>query len=232
MGDWLTLASEGRLMVEAMSLMGYDAMGIGWYDLFKGLEVAQERAQEAAFPFLAANLIDPESGEPLFEPFTIVERGGLRIGIIGLTHPDTARIPQLQGQVAAADPFSTARKYVAKLRDQVDVLIVLSYMGIEMDQQLAQKVPGIQIIVGGRSRKLMRNPVRVGNTLIVQQGYDGEWMGRLEVGFDREGVPRYVEERILTLGPDYSDNRALRELITSYIARYPEPTPTAMIIMK
>ena len=67
-GQWLGLQSEGKVVVEAMNLMGYDAMNVGQTELSKGLEVLQTRAKEAAFPFVSSNLVWQESGEPIFQP--------------------------------------------------------------------------------------------------------------------------------------------------------------------
>lgn len=224
-GQWLSVQSNGQVMVEAMNLMGYDALTLGQMDLSLGLETLRKLQAEAQFPFLSANLVSPSDLKPLFQPYIVLERQGARIGIIGLTEPQAGQVPGISEQVIVLDPVETARRYVGELREQVDLLIVLSHLGLEEDKALAQVVSGIDIIVGGRSRQLMRQPEEVGNTLIVQQGYLGEWMGRLKASFDAEGVPTDYSADIITLGPEYADDPQMVEIVQKWAVLYPSPTP-------
>lgn len=224
-GGWVAMKSEGRVILEAMNAMGYDAMALGRMDVAIGLEALNERAGEATFPFLSANLVGKEDKRPLFEPYTILERQGAKIGIIGLSEPQAVQAPGVPDKATVLPPVETGIKYVAELRDQVDILIVLSHAGLEEDKALAVAAPGIDVIIGGLTRKLMRVPERVGNTLIVQQGYKGEWMGRLVATFDAQGVPGDVSEDVITLGPDYADDPEMVALVDKWNKLHPSPTP-------
>jgi len=83
--------------------------------------------------------------------------------------------------------------------------------------------PEIQIIVGGKSRRVLSAPEIVGNTLIVQAGYDGEWLGRLDVTFDGQRRPVDPRVEIITLGPEIASEPALDALVDSYKQRFPTP---------
>jgi 2',3'-cyclic-nucleotide 2'-phosphodiesterase (5'-nucleotidase family) len=222
-GGWVALKSKGRVIVEAMDAMGYDALTIGRMDMALGLEDVQERAKEAGFPFLSANIVDVE-GEPLFAPYTILERGGRRIGILGLSEENANLAPGMTGLVEVLDYSEATARYVSELRGQVDLLIVLSHLGLEEDKLLAGEVSGIDIIIGGNTRKLMPVPERVGDTLIIQQGYLGEWMGKLTASYDGAGQLVAHGAQIITLGPEYADDPLVAELVDTWRARYPTPT--------
>ncbi len=224
-GQWLSVQTDGRVMVEAMNLMGYDALTLGQMDLALGLDVLKERQAEAKFPFLSANLVSSSDLKPLFQPYVILERQGARIGIIGLSEPQAAQAPGISDVAIVLPPVEAARQYVGELRDQVDILIVLSHLGLEEDKTLAQVVSGIDIIVGGKTRQLMRQPEEVGHTLIVQQGYRGEWIGRLKASFAADGLPEDYSEDIITLGPEYADDPEMAELVRKWAVLYPSPTP-------
>lgn len=228
MGEWLSLASEGRVLAEVMSAMGYDAMAIGRMDLLKGLEIAQARAQETTFPLLSANLVSKSTQRPLFDPYAIIIKNGARIGIIGLTDEDSLAMPGLAEVAMVLDPQETARQLVPQVREHVDAIIILSRLGLDRDKALAQSVPGIQIIVGGKSRQLMREPERVANTLIVQQGYDGEWIGYLTASFDNQGTPSGVKMESIKLISDYPDDPQIVNIMRRFSAQYPAPTPSPM----
>ncbi len=227
-GRPLSLRSQGRVLVEAMNAMGYDAMVASYSELGYGLEVFLARQADAAFPFLSANLVDSER-EPIATPYITLDRAGGRIGIIGLSEPNPIQLSDSNNTLTPLDPIEAARQYVVELRPQVDVLIVLSHLGLDLDANLAREVPGIDIIVGGRSRKLMQVPERVGDTFIVQQGYQGQWVGRLTVAFDEQWQVVNVTEELITLGQDFADDREMAALMVEWATRYPAPPPSLPI---
>ncbi len=221
MGRPLALASEGRLLVEAMNEMGYDALAVGPGELAKGVDVLLERAAEAEFAVLSANLVWSETGEPLVEPYTLWERQGLRVAVIGATFREAlSGLEGLWPGVELLDPVERVAHYVGELRPQADVVIVLSHLGIHEDKALAQAVEGIDIIIGGRSRQLTRAPEMVGSTAITHAGFDGQWLVRLDIdGYVHAlGAPGYG---IMNMPPNVPDDPAMVELIEWYERRYP-----------
>ncbi len=216
MGADLASQSEGRLFVEAMNLMEYDALGVGPLELAKGIEVLQQRAAEASFAILSCNLVWSQGQAPVLEPFTIVEREGLRLAIIGVTHEEALQgIERFSPGVIVLDPVDQVASVLAEVRPQVDLVIVLSQLGLADDQALAQAVEGIDVIVGGRSRQALRQPLIVNGTIIIQAGYDGELLGRLELGGYRHAseLSRY---ELLPLGPHIADDPAMAQLVERY----------------
>ncbi|MBC7235184.1 MAG: metallophosphatase [Chloroflexi bacterium] len=224
-GQWIALQSQGK----AMNAMGYDAMTVGYLDLTGGIDTLKQRAEEADFPILSCNLADADE-RSILPPYTILERDGLRFGIIGVTEPDAAReLAKRNIAIQVLEPLETVRRYLAEVKGRVDLVIVLSHLGLDQDKALAQAVPGIDVIVGGRSRTLMRQPERVGQTVIVQMGYDGEWLGRLDLTFRKaaEPVVKSAQLEILFMRPEVPDAPDLAELVADYKQRFPEPTPKA-----
>ncbi len=226
-GQRLADETEGQIIVEAMNAMGYDAMAVGELDLSRGIEVLLQRASEAQFPLLSCNIIWSQSGEPVFVPFAVVERDGTRFGIVGVSELETMPVLEAGGAVEVTDPVVAVQKYVAEVRGESDAVIVLSHLGLEGDQELARTVEGIDVIVGGRSRNLLSAPVMIGPTVIVQAGYDGEWLGRLDVHFGGQGQATDPRVTITTLGPEVADEPALAALVASYLQRFPAPTPAS-----
>ncbi|MHB0857865.1 MAG: bifunctional metallophosphatase/5'-nucleotidase [Anaerolineae bacterium] len=226
-GETIAMQSEGRVIVQSMNAMGYDAMTLGRYDLAMGVDILKAREAEAEFPFLSANLVNATDQQPLVQPYVIVERQGKRLGIIGMSEPEIGQLPGIGSTLAVLDPIETTARYVQELLDQVDAVIVLSHLGLEADMALAEAVPGIDLIVGGNTRRLMKAPERVGDTLIVQQGYLGEWMGRLTVRYDAEGKEIESSEELIALTEEIADDPTLAQLVEGWLAEYPTPTPEA-----
>jgi 2',3'-cyclic-nucleotide 2'-phosphodiesterase (5'-nucleotidase family) len=221
-GEMLAFQTQGRIVAESMSAMGYDAMTVGLMDLIRGSDVLLSRAAESSFPFLSCNIIYEEDGRLLLPPYAVIERGGLHFGIIGVSEEDVLSAPtEAVAGLDVVDPVEAVRGYVAELRPQVDVLIVLSHLGLPEDRALAEAVPGIDVIIGGRSRRFLGEPQWANGVPIVQMGYDGEWLGRLDVALNPDGHVRAAQLRPISLGPEVADDPDVADVLRRYIAAPP-----------
>ncbi len=183
--------TRGGAVIGLMNRAGYDAMTVGNHDFDFGYFNLHQLAREADFPFLSANIFLPESDQPpdFILPYLIREYDGLKVGIIGVSTPETAVITAAGnvGRIVFGDPADSIRPYGRLLRREgVDLLIVLSHLGLEEDRKLAAAVPDIDLIVGGHSHDLLLHPEKAGPrpTLIVQAGSYGRFAGRLDLEVD------------------------------------------------
>ena len=201
--------SRGRIPIAAMNLMGYVAMTLGQAELQAGSAVLRERAADARFPFLGANL-PPDL--PI-KPYVLVTVGGREIAILGLTNAETPLIPAVGGSIAVGDPLEAARQYIPALRQRAAIVIVLSNLGKEMDQRLAREVPGITAIIGGHDREFLQPPLQVGRVVIAQAGFNGEGLGLLKLDIDSSGSITASTGEIRYLQSEIPDDPAMRSLI-------------------
>lgn len=176
--NWANLF-QGASVIELMNAMGFDAMVVGNHEFDFGQEVLQKRIAEADFPMLGANV----QGFPALKPFLIKEVGGIKVAIIGIITPQTSESthPRNVAGLAFASAAATVRKYLAKLKPRVDLVLVLSHQGYQADRVLAQEVPGIDVIVGGHSHTKLVEPVRVNDTIIVQDYEHARMLGVLNL---------------------------------------------------
>jgi 2',3'-cyclic-nucleotide 2'-phosphodiesterase (5'-nucleotidase family) len=198
-----------------MNLLAYDAMAIGDQDLVLGPDVLQQRIADATFPILSANVRLAQEDRLLTKPYTVLPFGDHKVGIIGLTW-DQAPVSPDQFTLLKAD--DVLAQYALELAEQADIIVVLSTMGFEEDQRLSTAVPGIDLILGGRSRIPMpeswRNPET--GTLVVQAGAQGEWLGRRILHLDSAGVVVKYEDELLYLTDDYPDDPEMRTFLDNY----------------
>ena len=129
-------------------------------------------------PILCANL-HRKDGSLLFPESMVVTVGSIRVGIFGLMVPIVTE--RMASRAVSAyiwdQPVPTAQRVVAELRPKVDLLIALTHIGYGRDRELAQAVPGIDIILGGHSHTVLNEPVRVNDTEIRQGGSHGRYAG-------------------------------------------------------
>jgi 2',3'-cyclic-nucleotide 2'-phosphodiesterase (5'-nucleotidase family) len=183
----IKMATEkAKLIIDSLSLMGYDALAIGDDDLSLGKEFLLEMPRRAKFPFLSSNVIDESSGKPLFQTHVIKKTEGLRIGIFSLLAPETFSNPSdpRKKGLTFLSPKETAQAMVKELQPKTDLIILVSHLGYPKDVELAQTVPGIHFIVGGHTGVNLPYPPIIKNSLIVQMAPKGLYGGRLDLTFN------------------------------------------------
>jgi 5'-nucleotidase/UDP-sugar diphosphatase len=188
-GTFISNANKGEAVTRAMSLMRYDALAVGNHDFDWGQDVLAQRARDAAFPFLAANVIETRTGRspPYLRPFEVKDLGITRVGIIGLTNPGSATIVKatsvagLQFQPAA----EAVRSLLPEVQKQADIVVVVAHIGAADAAQLARDVPGIDVIVAAHDHLPLQTARLEGRTTIVDAGAYTQYLGRLEIIVDR-----------------------------------------------
>ena len=190
---------KGQLAAEMMNKLGYDGMTVGNHEFDDGPEVLASFMSAVNFPILMSNA--DVSAEPLLADklakSTVIERGGEKIGLIGLTPQDTDELASPGDNVTFSDPVAAVQGEVDALTAMgVNKIIVLSHSSYLVDQQVAAATTGVDVIVGGHSNTLLSNtneraegpyPTMVGDTAIVQAYAYGKYLGELNVTFDDAG---------------------------------------------
>jgi len=201
---------KGALAAEMMNKLGYDAMTVGNHEFDDGPEVLRGFMDTINFPILMSNA--DVSGEAMLADklakSTVIERGGEKLGLIGLTPQDTDDLASPGPNVIFTDPVGAVQGEVDKLTAAgVNKIIVLSHSGLNVDKRVAAETTGVDVIVGGHDNSLLSNtnerakgpyPVMVGNTAIVQAYAYGKYLGELNVTFDDAGnITEAVGEPVL-----------------------------------
>ncbi len=199
--------------------LNYEAVAIGNHEFDKGQQVLADFIKQAKFPMLSAN-IEVASDSPLsglIQPWIIHQVKGQKIGIFGLTTEATAVLSSPGDGIVFTDKVEAAKKAVAALEKQgVNKIIALTHLGFSNDQELARKVDGIDIIIGGHSHTPLGNmpgatlPYPVvektpnGETVLLVTDWEwGKYLGDLQVRFDSlghfknwQGSPHAVDDSI------------------------------------
>jgi len=221
-GDrFLGQQTQGKGVVEAMNLMGYDAMALGGGDMGLGLDTLRQRMAEAEFPFLSANIVLSGTETLFTEPYIIKEMGDHRVAIIGLTEPGAA--DAVRGAVTVLNPIETARRYVAEVSAQASTIIVLSHIGMQGNMKLAEEVEGIDLVVSGAGQMSVDQAVQneTTGTLIVQvevpsPGHAGRRIGVARLQVDSRGEVTSHQWTVVPLTLDFADDPEMRALLGTY----------------
>lgn len=188
-GTGVALKTNGEAIVKAQNHLGVDVM-VGHWEFTYGKERVKELIEMLDAKFISQNVVGDDSfsdefEELIFEPYTIEERGGAKIGIIGQSFPftSTANPKEFTQGWSFGLRLETLQEYVNELRDEhkVDCVVVLSHDGFSVDQEVARKVHGIDFILSGHTHDPSPKPIVVNGTAIVIAGSHGKYIGRLDV---------------------------------------------------
>ncbi len=189
-------------IVDVMNELGYDAMTVGNHEFDNGRVALVEIANRAKFPILSANLVDNGQGEKInAKPYVIKDVKGFKVGILGLTTPESFSMLTKEDaeQIRFLSVEDTAKAQISQMKKEgAELVVVLSHLGFESDKKLAKSVEGIDVIVGGHSHTEIMEPVKVGNTYIVQAGTQGDNLGKIDLKI------AHAKNRAKILGTRYS----------------------------
>ena len=180
--------AQGGALIEMMNLIGYEGQTPGNHDFDISYANYLKLKAIAQFPIFSANLVDEKSGLPLTgKEYFIVEKNGLKIGLFGLMSKEFYNLVSVNSTkgIKLLPPVETAKRMIALLGPQTDLLIAVSHQGVEDDSVLAAETKGIDVIVGGHSHTRLRNPKYVNNVIIVQAGSNAENLGILDLTADK-----------------------------------------------
>ena len=221
----LAKQTQGQAIVEAMNLLGYDAMVLGSEDFWLGLDVLRQRMEEAEFPILSANVVLAGTEQLFATPYVIKEIADHKVAIIGLTNQEAASaagtVPAGTarcGDIVVLDPLETLKDVMDEVSEEADVVIVLSHLGAEANFQLPSQAQGIDLIVGGYSRDVLRPPLwnEASSTVIVQAGYQGQWIGVVSLEIDGQGKVAGHQGEVVLLGSGFADDPEMRAFLDQY----------------
>lgn len=124
-----------HIWAETLNYLGYDAVTVGNHDIEAGHPVYDKLVKELKMPFICANVVREDNGEPYFQPYAIVNRQGVKIAILGLTEPGiTHQLPKAFWEgMDVLDMVDTAKKWVPIImeKEKPDILIGLFHAGVD-----------------------------------------------------------------------------------------------------
>lgn len=228
-GDWFQGTPEGAdrgglNVIRAMEAIGFDASTIGNHDFDYGIDNLLGLIDSTRIPILASNTT--YSGGLLKDAVHrehIIERGGFRVGLIGILTPDAPNIidPEVGKNLVVAPLAPVVEAARDRLRKAgADLVVVLSHSGLRHERQLASEVSGIDLIVGGHSHTLVDPPWvdPTHKTVVAQVGAKTRHVGRIE--FTRGGDGLEVSSSVIAVpAVEKAADPVLEQLISAVESR-------------
>lgn len=182
----LSEATDGQANVELMNNVGYDAVTIGNNE---GVGNAKDQLNhlydQANFDILLDNLFDKHLLQPpkWAKKYKIIETPQqTKIGLLALTAPFPLTYSPNGWDIR--NPYDILPELVEELRPKVDILVLMSHLGIQDDRQIAQELPSIDVILGSHTHHLLIDGQIVNGVQLAAAGKYGQYVGEVHLTVD------------------------------------------------
>lgn len=220
-GTYAAVKTQGEALIPILNALQFDGMTAHW-DFAYGPATLRKIVQQLQYPLLAINCYDTESGDLLFTPTIIRDVGGLQVGVIGIASNISQRsIPEpFRKEVFFTLGNRELPGHIEELHNErVDLIVVLSHLGLPQDIKIAGEVEGIDVLLSGHTHNRLYTPIHVNTTTIIQSGSLGSFLGRLDLTVDDHQV-RTVRHQLITVGVAIPPDPGIQELVNKALDPY------------
>lgn len=191
---------NGRMEIDAMNRMKYDAVTFGNHEFDNGVDTLAAVMREAKFPIISSNYtFENPALANIVKPYIVLNVDGVHIGIMALNiDPKGLVIQSNYKGVTYLDPIVVANETAGflKTKRKCDLVICLSHLGADpqkskiTDFQIAQSTQNIDVIIGGHSHQIIENTTEKNldnkDVIIAQMGKSGFYLGRIDIELEKK----------------------------------------------
>jgi 2',3'-cyclic-nucleotide 2'-phosphodiesterase (5'-nucleotidase family) len=217
---------KSEYLAKMLSVLSYDALNLGDSDFSLGAGFLAQMRDKYRLSFVSTNIYYRDTNRPFAHRYLIrriggkdflgFRYGGVKVGIFGLSkvfsHQATG---WREREIIVKDPMQEAKRVVAKLRERCDLVVALAQMDMAGLRELAQKVEGIDLIIGG-GRGRQGEPLKVNHTFIVQPGSRGQYAGLLDLYLTPQGEVGKSRGSLVFLDRVFPDDKEMAKLLKEY----------------
>ncbi len=211
---------SGRPIIELMNRLKFDVATLGNHEFDHGQAHLGKMLRMSEFKNVCANVKSDTCTFPKMDPYVIMERGGLKIGFIGVVtnyenNGYPAGNPESFVGIRFTDPQAEAAKYAAELRPQCDLVVLISHMGDDRDAELLEKHPeNMDLVLGGHTHVEVNKVIN--NVLLTQTGKYMRGIGVTKVRFDKDNKVKSISYEIIPLS-DYEPDPEYAKMVGEYM---------------
>lgn len=202
-----------RYLLEGMAKIGYDAVNLGQAEAEMDRETLQQALKTSPLPFVTANVIAKDTKKPVAEPYRIVQRGKLRIGVTGVTHADARDVgPGLE----VRPPIEALAEIIPTLKKSCDYLVVLAFVDEEGLREIASKFHEVDCVLGGDVPQTSSSVMEINRAIVFSVTDHGKVIGEIDLKRNGESYRPESAQGIKILRDKIKPHRDMVALIARY----------------
>lgn len=240
-GPYISTLTKGEAIIDIMNTMPFDAVSVGNHEFDHGVDNMVKQLSKANFPILLGNVFYTNSDKPVWDkPWTIVEKDGIKIGVIGV-HQKFAFYDTVAAKAYAGSEARDEGPYIQKgldaLKGKVDIIVLLIHEGtparqssygnkdvarmLQADIDTAKKFKGIDVLITGHAHVGTPEPIKVNNTLVVSTDAYGTDIGKLVLDFNPQTkkIDGYNGKLITVYADEYKPDPKVQAKIDEWNAK-------------
>ena len=203
-------------LMDAMKLIGTDAVGLGDRDLRFGLHYLRDRVKHTGLPVVCANLYEKSTRKPALQPYLIKNVNGVKVGVFGLMS-DKADVGPARDSIYVVDPSNVAQAMVKEMRKKgASVVVLLSQLGKIESEDLVTAVDGIDAVIVGRDTPLIQTGRMIKNTIACYGGEQGQYAGRTLITLGPRNKVVSAQNETFILGPEVGEKKEIADLVRGF----------------
>ncbi|MBD3191639.1 MAG: bifunctional metallophosphatase/5'-nucleotidase [Candidatus Heimdallarchaeota archaeon] len=215
-GTYPAVRSKGNDLIPLLNALSFDGMTAHW-EFAYGPEHLIEFSKKLDYPLLAVNCYEKNSDKLVFPPYEILEKNDLQIAILGVaaTIVDKTMPKAFSKGIYLTNGIEELKTHISTLKteEKVDLIVVLSHMGFPQECHMAKKIDHIDVFLSGHSHNRLYQPTIINDTIIIQSGCHGSFIGRLDLVVKSRKIKEFQHE-LVVMDENISPDMEMTEEIT------------------
>lgn len=202
-----------RYLTEGMAKIGYDAVNLGRKEAGLDLDTLKGALATTPLPFVSANVLNRQTGKPIVEPFRLISRGGLTIGITGVTAIPSEEVGP---GILVRPPLEALTEVIPTLKRRCDYLIVLAFVGEDTLRDIANKFHEVDALLGGDVPQSSGAIQQINRAVVFNVTDHGKILGKLMLQNRGKSYEATQAEGIKIVGDRLEKDQDMVTLIARY----------------
>jgi 2',3'-cyclic-nucleotide 2'-phosphodiesterase (5'-nucleotidase family) len=210
---------QTEFLLQCTADFGYDAIGLGEKDLNYGLDFLYKAVDEIGLPFTNANVRKLDTGELILPEYLVVEKNGIRFGIVSVLDPQQRLISMTDKDLGleVQDPVPVLRELLPRVRKEADTIVLLGHLGDQTTDVVVKEVKGIDICVVGHTHRNLKTERILDDTVMLSCAFEGRYMGRADLFIEKsDGKVMAVDVNITSLDESIEDEPEMLARVNDY----------------
>lgn len=215
-----------KYCLKSLEYMKYDALVVGDQELYAGDTYFDQIIKKEKLPYISANLMicDETACRAVTEPYLIKKIGNYKVALIGIISPEVFLLfpSDKIKHLIILDYLPILKRSIRNLRKEVDLIVLLSHMNHSSNLELAKKLSGIDIIIGGHSQVLLKEVVKIEDTLVLEAGKNGQYVGKLTLALNKDKKITSYTNKLIPLTEEIKDHKVILDYSKRYLKELKE----------
>ncbi|MDY6821726.1 MAG: bifunctional metallophosphatase/5'-nucleotidase [Deferribacterota bacterium] len=215
--------SKGEAIIEPMNSIGLDLAALGNWEVVYGKERLLEITDKLNYPIIASNIVDKYTNKLIFDPYIIKIIDGIKVGILGYTDPDVPeRQPPSYSKGLIYKDKEVLQPLIDRMKndDKVDIVILLTHIGLPKAVNLARQLQNVDILLSGDTHERTYEPINIGNTMVVEPGSFGSFLGKVDLYISQGKIIDKRWELIELKSNDFQKDPNIQSVVEKALLSY------------